>query len=150
MAEQTRTVAIILRGVSFFVEQGDRENHAKEKRKAVKDDDKHPTQLLPLGEFGRLAASALGFPAGGLAFHREFWNGAAARARRIPSFSMRACSVLRFNPSDAAAFRPPDHPFRCIKCVQDVTPLRLFQGPDFPGGHRHRLKCIPCLHRLWL
>src|SRR5437016_4343183 len=39
----------------------------------------------------------------GLALHREFWNGAAARARRIPSFSMRACSVLRFNPSDVAA-----------------------------------------------
>src|SRR5262245_11382152 len=37
----------------------------------------------------------------GLALHRG--DGAAARARRIPSLSMRACSVLRFNPSDAAA-----------------------------------------------
>ena len=37
----------------------------------------------------------------GLAHHRG--EGAAARARRIPSLSMRACSVLRFNPSAVAA-----------------------------------------------
>jgi hypothetical protein len=39
----------------------------------------------------------------GLARHYELWAGAAARARRIPSFSMRACKVLRLSPSLVAA-----------------------------------------------
>ena len=60
----------------------------------------------------------------GLAFH--LGDGAAARARRIPSLSMRACRVLLFNPSDVAApFGPlitqSEASSACRMCLRSVS-----------------------------